>query len=186
MTEEVEGEEISPNVISYREIDSVIDEELLSWLNSAEALDPKVKSEILSRLVGLRTKFQVIMVEMQKKIFKNFVLDLETEELTRQYLREQIPFLSNKERLDTLKTLASVNEDRMARLETQLTGFDFLNTTAMSLSTLSELKTSEDIVNEVKKLEPQRRAKLLIAANEIIKEINSLEPSEILDGTTEI
>lgn len=182
----IDGEEVLPVVESFRDIDSAINEQLLSWLNSSEALNPQIKNELLARLTGLRTKFQVIMVEAQKKIFRNFILDLETEEVTREYLRAQIPFMSNKERTDFLKTIEAINADKMSRLETQLTGFDFLNTTAMSLSTLSELKTSEDIVNEVKKLEPQRRAKLLIAANEIIKEINSLEPSESLDGSTEI
>lgn len=168
---------------SFREVDDVIEEHLVSWLNSSEALDPRIKKQILERLSGLRTKFQVLMVEVQKKIFRNFVLDLETEEMTRQYLRTQMPFMSNKERLEVLKTVSAINEDRLKRLETQLTGFDFLNTTFTALDTLSEIKASEDIISEVKKLEPSRRAKLLLAANEIIKEINNLEDSKS-DGTT--
>lgn len=168
---------------SFREFDEAINEQLLSWINSSEALNPRIKKQILSRLPGLRVKFQVLMIELQKKIFKDFVLDIETEESTRQYLRSQIPYMSNKERLETVRGLASVNEDRMKRLETQLTGWDFVNTTAMSLETLSEVRASEELVDEVKKLAPERRARLLLTANEIIKEINMIEKAEKVDGT---
>lgn len=179
----IDSELVDKFKYSFREMDNIIDEELLSWLNSYEALNPSVKKQILQRLVGLRTKFQVMMVEVQKKIFRTFFIDLESEEMSREYLRSQIPYMSNKERLDTLRGLSSVNEDRLSRLETQLTGFDFLNTTAMSLETLSEVRASEAIVDEVKKLSPERRARLLLTANEIIKEINATERA---DGTTEI
>lgn len=168
---------------SFREFDAAINEHLLSWINSSEALNPRIKRQILSRLTGLRVKFQVLMIELQKKIFKDFVLDIETEETTRQYLRSQLPYMSNKERLEAMRGLAAVNEDRMKRLETQLTGWDFVNTTAMSLETLSELKTSEELVDEVKKLAPERRARLLLTANEIIKEINTIEEAEKTDGS---
>ena len=178
-----ESEVVEHFPFSFREFDDAIKEHLLSWINSSEALDPKIKKQILSRLSGLRVKFQVLMIELQKKIFKDFVLDIETEETTRQYLRSQIPYMSNKERMDTMRGLAAVNEDRMKRLETQLTGWDFVNTTAMSLETLSEVRASEELVDEVKKLAPERRARLLLTANEIIKEINTIEESEKKDGS---
>jgi hypothetical protein len=166
---------------SLREFDHVIEEELLSWLNSYEALDASVKKQVLARLVGLRVKFQVLMVEVQKKIFRDFVQDLQTESVARDYLRSQLPYLSNKERIETITALAKIDETRLQRLETQLTGWDFVNTTAMSLETLSEIRASEELVDEVKKLAPERRARLLLTANEIIKEINTIEKAESTD-----
>lgn len=184
--EAIKAEVIEDFKNSFRQFDAKIEEELLSWLNSSEALDGKIKRQILSRLTGLRIKFQVIMIEIQKKIFKDFVLDLQTEAMTRDYLRTQLPYLSNKERLETMTALAKINEGRLQRLETQLTGWDFVNTTALSLETLSELRASEELVDEVKKLAPERRARLLLTANEIIKEINTLEQSEMTNGPTTV
>src|ERR1035437_6061550 len=134
-----EGEIVNDFKNSFRQFDSLIEEELLIWLNSYEALDSNVKKQVLQRLVGLRVKFQVLMVEVQKKIFKDFVQDLQTQSVIRDYLRTQLPYLSNKERLETLTTLAKTDETNLHRLETQLTGWDFVNTTALSLETLSDV-----------------------------------------------
>lgn len=172
---------------SFRKFDEVIEEELLSWLNSYEALDNTVKKQVLQRLTGLRVKFQVLMIEVQKKIFRDFVQDLQTESVTRDYLRTQLPYLSNKERLETIQALAKIDEIRLHRLETQLTGWDFVNTTAMSLETLSEVRASDELVDEVKKLAPERRARLLLTANDIINEIKNIEAkekAEKIDRTT--
>lgn len=163
---------------SFRKFDEVIEEELLNWLNSYEALDSTIKKQVLQRLTGLRVKFQVLMIEVQKKIFRDFVQDLQTESVTRDYLRSQLPYLSNKERLETIQALAKIDEVRLHRLETQLTGWDFVNTTAMSLETLSEVRASDELVDEVKKLAPERRARLLLTANDIITEIKNIEEQE--------
>lgn len=172
-------EEVTPLNKYYEDI---IMESIIEWIDSSKPLDPKLRQEMLDRMKSLRLKFQVAMIEIEKRMFKEFALDVEMESEFRAELKRSFPYLTAFDQRDTLKLLSSMNEERLKRLETQMTGWDFISTIENGLDSLTETKVPGEIKEEVKKMSPNKRAKLMTAVQEIVKGVQEAEKAETIEA----
>lgn len=159
----------------------VLDQELwaslLEWINSNEELPPQMKTEFIKKVSLLRIKAQSLFVEIQKRILTEVALDIEFESEFRREMRRNLPYMTALERTATLRTLADTNEDRLARLERQMAGFDLFSNIEFAVQTMSDTQVPFSISEKVKQLTPVKRRNILNIINEMKSQIE-LEEKE--------
>jgi len=154
------------NPASLEEFDTLIWQNIISWLNSQSDLPESVRNIIAKRAEQLRLKMQVLFMELQRKHIHDLAMDVEFEAELRRELRKSYPFLDAREKAETLKTLISTNEDRLKRLENQLQGFDLFSNVAYAIQTMSN-PVPTALSDKVKQLSPLKRQQLLQVIDEI-------------------
>jgi hypothetical protein len=169
--------------ISAEEIDGLVWSNLLEWLNSNQALPPDIKELFVERSTELRLRFQALFIEIQRRFLNQVAAEAEFEEHLRRDIRENVPFMSSKEKLEALKTLQDTTENRMKRLEAQLAGFDFFNTVQVSVQAMSDTKVRKDLTASVKAMPTAKRQQLLAMLNDMVKNVEPIEPlpDEVID-----
>lgn len=170
--------------MSPEEVDSLVWSKLLEWLNGSASLPPNVREAFVERIPELRLRMQAIFVEIQRKFLSQVAAEAEFEETLRRDIRENIPYMSSKEKTEALKALQSSTEDRMKRLEAQLAGFDFFNTIQVAVHSMSDTKVSKDVATSVHAMPTARRQALLATLQDIVKNVE--EQQVIEDATIDI
>jgi hypothetical protein len=177
--------------ISPEEVDGLVWSKLLEWLNGAGQLNPDIREAFVERLPELRLRMQAIFIEIQRKFLSQVAAEAEFEEHLRRDIRENIPYMTAKEKLEALKTLQATTEDRMKRLEAQLAGFDFFNTVQVSVQSMSDTKVAKSMTTAVTAMPPVRRQQLLAMLNDIVANVGTtpadpLGPADVVIDTTPI
>lgn len=174
--EDINNEELSESyVITPEEADEMVWEALLKWLNGQADLPPHIKEIFVERSSELRLRMQAIFVEIQRKFLSQVASDAEFEDHLRRTIREDIPYMSGKEKLEALKVMTDSTEDRLKRLEAQLAGFDFFKTIETGVQSLSEAKITKSMKTIVQGMPSDKRQQLLAMLNTMVKEINETE-----------
>jgi hypothetical protein len=164
--------------ISAEEIDGLVWSNLLEWLNSNQSLPPDIKELFVERSTELRLRFQALFIEIQRRFLNQVAAEAEFEDYLRRDIRENVPYMNPKEKLEALKTLTDTTENRMKRLEAQLAGFDFFNTVQVSVQSMSDTKVRKDLTASVKAMPTAKRQQLLSMLNDMVKNVEP-EPMEI-------
>jgi hypothetical protein len=171
---------------SPEEMDERIQSVLYEWVDSDHKLDPVVKEALIGRTSQLRLKIQTVFAEVQKKIVKELLIDVEFEAELRREMRLNLPYMSALERINTLKALEGTYRDRLERLERQMAGFDLFSNIEFALQALTEMKVPLDLAEKVKELTPAKRRNLLNIIDDLKIEIEQAEKSkDVSDSTTE-
>lgn len=168
-------------VVNSEDIDQVVGSSLHSWLNDQGDLSPEIRDILAKRAEDLRLKIQVFFMEFQRQHVTDMAFDLKFESEIRRELRSNYPFLTSSEKVEVLKSLGTNNEDRIARLESQVQGFDLFSNIAYALNTMSSPIPSV-LAEKVKSLSPLKRQHLLGLMGEVKKEILALENNLVVDA----
>jgi len=167
--------------LSIEEIDNLVWTKLLEWLNGEQDLSPEVRELFVERSVELRLRMQAIFLEIQRRFLAQVAGEAEFEDYLRRDIRDNVPFMSPKEKLEALKTLQASTEDRMKRLEAQLAGLDFFNTVQVSVQSLSDTKVSKNLASSVKAMPTAKRQQLLAMLNDMVKNAEEAPQAEIVN-----
>lgn len=154
---------------------------LLDWMNGGR-ISPEARAQFIERSSELRLRMQAVMMEIQRRFLSQVANESEFEDVLRRSIREDLPYMTAKEKLEALKILQSSTEDRMKRLEAQLAGFDFFNTIQASIQSMSDTKVNKSLATAVTAMPTARRQQLLTMLNDIVA--NAGQPTEQL-GTTD-
>lgn len=157
--------------VSAEETGNYIWTKLLEWLNGTSDITPEVRDLFVEKSTELRLRMQAVFIEIQRKFLNQVAAEAEFEDHLRRDIRENLPFMSSKEKLEALKTLNSSTDVRMQRLESQLAGFDFFNTIQVSVQSMSDTKVSKDLAASVKQIPSARRQALLVTLNTMLKQL---------------
>jgi hypothetical protein len=164
--------------LTIKDIDTVLNESITSWLNEAQELDPLFKDELLKRLDKYKLKVSTIVLELQRKYLNEMMNDIEWEVEARRTLRRNFFFMEPSEQNQMFKMLSTISEERLTRLERQMAGFDLPANVEFSIQTLAETKLPTEVVDKVKDLSPARRRNLSNVMSQMIKSIEEKDAEE--------
>jgi hypothetical protein len=174
MDETKELETLEP--ITPEETGNIIWSKLLEWLNGGKDISPEIRDLFVENSTELRLRMQAVYMEIQRKFLNQVAAEAEFEDYLRRDIRENIPYMSGKEKLEALKTLQSTTDMRMQRLEAQLAGFDFFNTIQVSVQSMSDTKVHKDLAASVKSIPSARRQQLLAVLTDMVKTLDAPIP----------
>ena len=172
-------EETVETPVYAEDVGDLVWEKLLEWLNGDEEITPQIREFFIDRSTELRLRFQAIFIEVQRRFLNQVAAETEFEDYLRRDIRQNLPYMNAKEKIEALKALTSTTDTRMTRLESQLAGFDFFNTIQVSVQSLTDTKVSKDLAASVKQIPSARRQHLLTMLNEIVKKIE--EPLQVVE-----
>ena len=157
--------------IYAEDVGELVWQKLLEWLNGGEDITPEMRDFFIDRSHELRLRFQSAFIEIQRNFLNQVSAESYFEDTLRRSIREDLPFMTSKEKLEALKILQTSTDARMDRLESQMAGFDFFNTIQVSVQSMTDTKVSKDLATSVKQIPSARRQHLLVMLNEMVKKI---------------
>lgn len=158
--------------IDNEDIPDIIWSNLLNWLTSSDALPKEVKNHFIEHAQDLRLKIQAIVLQMQVKSLHQVAMDVDFEEEVRRDIRNNLPFMSPSEKVEALRAINGTNKDKLDRIKEQVGGLDYAQTITTSIQTLSDIKISSELIDQIKQIEVPRRRQLLATLTSIVDEVS--------------
>lgn len=153
---------------------------LVDWVDDSP-LPEDIRKEFADRAKFLRLRMQALVLEIQKRAVLNVAVDMDAEADLRLQMRNSIPYMTPLERVQTLRSLADTRNKYIEEISLQVAGWDMFDAIEFSMETMSDIRASGVIVGKLKKMEPEKRQKILDTLMTLKRELEAKNVSQSTD-----